>query len=60
MVEFLDKFKTKTDTVSSTSSPLAHLFIREVLDVDVHLRIFLTKVAFLEMVKDMRVKYDKY
>ncbi|KAJ9557436.1 LOW QUALITY PROTEIN: hypothetical protein OSB04_012050 [Centaurea solstitialis] len=57
---FLEKFKTKTDTVSSTSTPLVHLFIWEVLDVDMHLRNFSTKVSFLEMVKDMRAKYDKY
>ena len=60
MVEFLEKFKTKTNTVSCTSSPLAHLFIREVLDVDMHLGDFSRKVAFLEKVKHVRVKYDKY
>jgi len=38
LVEFLEKFKVKTDIVSASSKPLAHLFFREILDVDKHLR----------------------
>ncbi|GJZ61849.1 zinc finger BED domain-containing protein RICESLEEPER 2 [Tanacetum coccineum] len=38
VVEFLEKFKTKTELISSSSKPLAHLFYREILDIDKHLR----------------------
>nr|KAJ0222771.1 hypothetical protein LSAT_V11C200098720 [Lactuca sativa] len=60
MVKFFEKFKTKTELVSATSKPLVNLFIREVLDVDIHLRKWSTKPMFLDMVKDMRTKYEKY
>ncbi|KAK1411432.1 hypothetical protein QVD17_37981 [Tagetes erecta] len=38
LVQFLEKFKIKTEIVSATSKPLAHVFIKEILDVDKHLR----------------------
>nr|KAJ0209448.1 hypothetical protein LSAT_V11C400174990 [Lactuca sativa] len=60
MVKFFEKFKTKTELVSVTSKPLVNLFIREVLDVDIHLRKWSTKPMFLDMVKDMKIKYEKY
>nr|KAJ0213085.1 hypothetical protein LSAT_V11C400206790 [Lactuca sativa] len=60
MAKFFEKFKTKTKLVSATSKPLINLFIREVIDVDIHLRNWSTKPMFLKMVKDMKTKYDKY
>nr|KAJ0191638.1 hypothetical protein LSAT_V11C800397630 [Lactuca sativa] len=54
MVKFFEKLKTKTELVSTTSKPLVNLFIREVLDVDIHLRKWPTKPMFLKMVKDMK------
>nr|KAJ0188963.1 hypothetical protein LSAT_V11C800452830 [Lactuca sativa] len=60
IVKFFEKFKTKTELVSATSKPLVNLFIREVLDVDIHLRKWSTKPMFLKMVKDMKTKYDKH
>nr|KAJ0187262.1 hypothetical protein LSAT_V11C900485370 [Lactuca sativa] len=60
VVKFFEKFKTKTDLVSATSKLLVNLLIREVLYVDVHLRKSSTKLMFLEMVKDMKMKYEKY
>nr|KAJ0222076.1 hypothetical protein LSAT_V11C200066970 [Lactuca sativa] len=60
MVKFFEKFKTKIELVSATSKPLVNLFIREFLDVDIHLRNWSTKPMFLEMVENMKTKYDKY
>nr|KAJ0227366.1 hypothetical protein LSAT_V11C100025950 [Lactuca sativa] len=60
MVKFFEKFKTKTKLVLATSKPLVNLFIPEVLDVDIHLRKWSTKPIFLEMVKYMKTKYNKY
>ncbi|KAL7598128.1 hypothetical protein Lser_V15G25935 [Lactuca serriola] len=60
MVNFFEKFKTKTDFVSAASKPLVNLFIREVLDVEIHLRNWSTKPMFLKMVKELKTKYDKY
>ncbi|GJS34271.1 zinc finger BED domain-containing protein RICESLEEPER 2 [Tanacetum coccineum] len=53
IVEFLEKFKAKTELISSTSKPLAHLFFGEILDVDKHLRHWETKPDFCMMVHDM-------
>ncbi|KAK1417386.1 hypothetical protein QVD17_26513 [Tagetes erecta] len=60
LVDFLEKFKTKTDLVSATSKPLAHLFFREILDVDKHLREWGVHLQFCVMAGAMREKYDKY
>ncbi|PWA56714.1 zinc finger BED domain-containing protein RICESLEEPER 2 [Artemisia annua] len=60
IVEFLDKFKAKTELISSSSKPLAHLFFGEILDVDKHLRSWETKPDFRIMVQDMVDKYNKY
>ncbi|GJZ90667.1 zinc finger BED domain-containing protein RICESLEEPER 2 [Tanacetum coccineum] len=58
--DFLEKFKEKTKLVSTQSSPVAHLFYSEILDIDKHLheREFVPK--FDKMVSKMRLKYDKY
>ncbi|GJU87762.1 zinc finger BED domain-containing protein RICESLEEPER 2 [Tanacetum coccineum] len=60
VVEFLEKFKAKTELISSSSKPLAHLFYREILDIDKHLRYWATKPEFCFMVDDMVRKYNKY
>ncbi|PWA55214.1 hypothetical protein CTI12_AA429390 [Artemisia annua] len=60
IVEFLEKFKTKTKLIPSSSKPLAHLFYREILDIDKHLRYWATKPEFCHMVDDMVKKYNRY
>ncbi|GJT67259.1 zinc finger BED domain-containing protein RICESLEEPER 2 [Tanacetum coccineum] len=60
VVEFLEKFKAKTELISSSSKPLAHLFYREILDIDKHLRYWAMKPEFCFMVDDMVRKYNKY
>ncbi|XP_076954256.1 zinc finger BED domain-containing protein RICESLEEPER 2-like [Bidens hawaiensis] len=60
LVEFLKKFKTKTEIASATSKPLGHIFFREILDVDEHLRVWDCDPMFYTMVSSMRKKYDKY
>ncbi|KAJ9557040.1 hypothetical protein OSB04_011654 [Centaurea solstitialis] len=60
VVNFLEKFKTKTELISASSKPLAHLFLREILDVDKHLREWETQVDFCLLGTEMRQKYDKY
>lgn len=60
VVEFLEKFKQKTELVSGTSYPVAHHFFMEVLDVDSHLRKWENKPEFVVMVGKMIDKYDKY
>ncbi|PWA92130.1 zinc finger BED domain-containing protein RICESLEEPER 2 [Artemisia annua] len=60
LVAFLEKFKETTELVSNVSSPVAHLWFGEVLDIDKHLREWQENASFKEMVKDMRKKYDKY
>ncbi|PWA40303.1 zinc finger BED domain-containing protein RICESLEEPER 1 [Artemisia annua] len=60
VVEFLEKFKTKTELISSSSKPLAHLFYREILDIDKHLRYWATKPESCHMVDDMVKKYNRY
>ncbi|PWA78517.1 zinc finger BED domain-containing protein RICESLEEPER 2 [Artemisia annua] len=59
VVEFLEKFKTKTELISSSSKPLAHLFYREILDIDKHLCYWATKPEFCHMVDDMVKKYNR-
>ncbi|PWA49285.1 zinc finger BED domain-containing protein RICESLEEPER 2 [Artemisia annua] len=58
--DFLEKFKEKTEQVSTQSSLVAHLFYSEILAVDKHLREWEVVPKFDEMVEKMRFKYDKY
>ncbi|PWA35637.1 hypothetical protein CTI12_AA607710 [Artemisia annua] len=58
--DFLEKFKEKTELVSNQSSPVAHLFYSEILDLDKHLREWELEPDFSETVSKMRLKYDKY
>ncbi|GJW44493.1 zinc finger BED domain-containing protein RICESLEEPER 2 [Tanacetum coccineum] len=58
--DFLEKFKEKTELVSTQSSPVAHLFYSEILDIDKHLREWEFVPKFDKMVSKMRLKYDKY
>ncbi|GJX74825.1 zinc finger BED domain-containing protein RICESLEEPER 2, partial [Tanacetum coccineum] len=58
--DFLEKFKEKTEIVSTQSGPVAHLFYSEILDVDKHLREWEVVRKFDSMVSKMRLKYDKY
>ncbi|GKC60998.1 zinc finger BED domain-containing protein RICESLEEPER 2 [Tanacetum coccineum] len=58
VVEFIEKFKAKTELISSSSNPLAHLFYREILDIDKHLRYWATKPEFCFMVDDMMLEYN--
>ncbi|GJZ00992.1 zinc finger BED domain-containing protein RICESLEEPER 2 [Tanacetum coccineum] len=58
--DFLEKFKEKTELVSTQSGPVAHLFYSEILDVDKHLREWEVVPKFDSMVEKMRLKYDKY
>lgn len=60
VVGFLEKFKTKIEIVSASSKPLAHIFLREILDVDQHLREWETRPEFCLNGEDMRKKFDKY
>ncbi|KAF5789006.1 putative ribonuclease H-like superfamily, hAT-like transposase, RNase-H [Helianthus annuus] len=60
LVKFLENFKTKTEIVSSPSKPLAHLFFREILDVNKHLWVWDCDPTFSTMITSMREKYDKY
>ncbi|PWA50821.1 zinc finger BED domain-containing protein RICESLEEPER 2 [Artemisia annua] len=55
--DFLKKFKEKTELVSNQSSPVAHLFYSEILDVDKHLREWELEVDFSQMVSKMRLNY---
>ncbi|GJR57172.1 zinc finger BED domain-containing protein RICESLEEPER 2 [Tanacetum coccineum] len=60
VVQFLEKFKGTTELVSNVSSPVAHLWFGEVLDIDKHLREWQANAHFKDMIVDMRKKYDKY
>ncbi|GJV26804.1 zinc finger BED domain-containing protein RICESLEEPER 2 [Tanacetum coccineum] len=60
VVQFLEKFKETTELVSNVSSPVAHLWFGEVLDIDKHLREWQANGSFKNMIGDMRKKYDKY
>ncbi|PWA44422.1 zinc finger BED domain-containing protein RICESLEEPER 2 [Artemisia annua] len=53
IVEFLEKFKAKTELISSSSKPLAHLLYREILDGRLY-------PSFVIWVDDMVKKYNKY
>ncbi|CAI9278304.1 unnamed protein product [Lactuca saligna] len=60
MMEFLEKFKKKTEKVSCSTKPIFHTYTREILDIDQHLRKHETNPDFMFMVPDMKDKYDKY
>ncbi|GJR97228.1 zinc finger BED domain-containing protein RICESLEEPER 2 [Tanacetum coccineum] len=60
VVEFLEKFKETTELVSSVSSPVAHLWFGEILDIDKHLREWQENASFTGMIFKIRPKYDKY
>ncbi|GJT10872.1 zinc finger BED domain-containing protein RICESLEEPER 2 [Tanacetum coccineum] len=60
VVSFLEKFKETTELVSSVSSPVAHLWFGEILDIDTHLREWQENASFTGMISKMRPKYDKY
>ncbi|GJT21886.1 zinc finger BED domain-containing protein RICESLEEPER 2 [Tanacetum coccineum] len=57
VVQFLEKFKGTTELVSNVSSPVAHLWFGEVLDIDKHLREWQANAHFKDMIIDMRKKY---
>ncbi|GJV19869.1 zinc finger BED domain-containing protein RICESLEEPER 2 [Tanacetum coccineum] len=60
VVAFLEKFKETTKLVSTLSSPVAHLWFGEILDIDKHLREWQENAFVTEMISKMRPKYDKY
>ncbi|GJV04040.1 zinc finger BED domain-containing protein RICESLEEPER 2 [Tanacetum coccineum] len=60
VVAFLEKFKETTELVSSVSSPVAHLWFGEILDIDKHLHEWQENASFTGMISKMRPKYDKY
>ncbi|CAI9286515.1 unnamed protein product [Lactuca saligna] len=55
MVDFLEKFN-----VLASTKPLVHRLIREILDVNLHLKKWSTKVNFVHLIPNMKDKYDKY
>ncbi|KAL4584113.1 hypothetical protein LXL04_008703 [Taraxacum kok-saghyz] len=59
-IDFLEKFKTKTEKVSCSTKPLIHQFTREILDISLHLTNWSLDPGFVEMVPGMKEKYDKY
>nr|KAJ0203001.1 hypothetical protein LSAT_V11C500280660 [Lactuca sativa] len=60
MMEFLEKFKKKTEKVLCSTKPIFHTYTREILDIEQHLRKHETNPDFMFMVPDMKDKYDKY
>ncbi|GJZ85552.1 zinc finger BED domain-containing protein RICESLEEPER 2 [Tanacetum coccineum] len=54
VVQFLKKFKETTELVSNVSSPVAHLWFGEVLDIDKHLREWQANASFKDMIVEMR------
>ncbi|KAL7587125.1 hypothetical protein Lser_V15G38641 [Lactuca serriola] len=60
MMEFLEKFKKKTEIVSCSTKPIFHTYARKILDIEQHLRKHETNPNFMFMVPDMKDKYDKY
>nr|GEU69945.1 zinc finger BED domain-containing protein RICESLEEPER 2 [Tanacetum cinerariifolium] len=57
VVAFLEKFKETTELVSSVSSPVAHLWFREILNIDKHLREWQENASFTEMISKIRPKH---
>ncbi|KAL7588687.1 hypothetical protein Lser_V15G36469 [Lactuca serriola] len=60
MMEFLEKFKKKTEKVSCSTKPIFHTYTQEILDIEQHLRKHETNPDFMFMVSDMKDKYEKY
>ncbi|CAI9299217.1 unnamed protein product [Lactuca saligna] len=60
MVGFLEKFKVKTDIVSTSTKPMAHRFFGEICDVYKHIKEWAASPQFCLIGKDMIDKYDKY
>nr|KAJ0198451.1 hypothetical protein LSAT_V11C700355780 [Lactuca sativa] len=60
MVSFLEKFKVKTELVSTTSKPLANRFFGEVCGIYKHIRVWSKNKRFYSIGKDMIDKYEKY
>nr|GEU60038.1 reverse transcriptase domain-containing protein [Tanacetum cinerariifolium] len=54
--DFLEKFKEKTELVSTQSGLISHLFYSEILDVDKHLREWEVVSKFDSMVSKIRLK----
>ena len=54
MMEFLEKFKKKTEKVSCSTKPIIHTYTREILDIEQHLRKHETKPYFMHMVPEMK------
>ncbi|KAL4590764.1 hypothetical protein LXL04_003707 [Taraxacum kok-saghyz] len=52
--------RTETEKVSCSTKPLVHQFTRKILDIELHLRTWSTDPGFVEMVPDMKEKYDNY
>lgn len=60
MVGFLEKFKVKTDIISTSTKPMAHRFFGEICDVYKHIKEWAASPQFCLIGKDMIDKYDKY
>nr|KAJ0200833.1 hypothetical protein LSAT_V11C600322790 [Lactuca sativa] len=60
MVSFLEKFKVKTELVSTTSKPLANRFFGEVCGIYKHIRVWSKNKRFYSIGKDMIDTYEKY
>nr|KAJ0227033.1 hypothetical protein LSAT_V11C100045650 [Lactuca sativa] len=60
MVGFLEKFKVKTDIVSTSTKPMTHRFFGEICDVYKHIKEWAASPQFCLIGKDMIDKYDKY
>ncbi|GJR80012.1 zinc finger BED domain-containing protein RICESLEEPER 2 [Tanacetum coccineum] len=60
MIQFLEKFKVKTENMSASTKPLSHLFFGEILDVDNHIRKWQSKPTYKIMASKMKQKYDDY
>nr|KAJ0201720.1 hypothetical protein LSAT_V11C600324670 [Lactuca sativa] len=49
MMEFLEKFKKKTQKISSSTKPIFHTYTQEILDIEQHLRKHETNPNFMFM-----------
>ncbi|KAL4562119.1 hypothetical protein LXL04_034313 [Taraxacum kok-saghyz] len=54
IVVFLEKFKTITEIMSSSTKPLIHTFLREILDVEKHLTNCSTNIHICHMIPNMQ------
>nr|KAJ0202971.1 hypothetical protein LSAT_V11C500290790 [Lactuca sativa] len=60
MVSFLEKFRFKTELVSTSSKPLANRFFGEVCVIYKHIRVWSKNKRFSSIGNDMIDKYEKY